>query len=201
MLEGFRHLEGYFDNRAQGQLVAAVREIVAQAPLYEPVMPRTGKPLSVKMTNAGALGWVTDKENGYRYQAVHPVTGAPWPAMPKILTDLWDDAAFWPGKPEACLINFYGQKARMGSHVDADEKAVDAPVVSVSLGDEAIFHIGGHKRSDPKTRMTLRSGDVVVLGGAARRAYHGVDRVKSGTSTLLKEGGRFNLTMRRVNPL
>jgi len=153
------------------------------------------------MTNAGPLGWVTDKDGGYRYQPTHPVTGEPWPAIPDLLTRLWDEVANYPAPPEACLINFYSAKSKLGSHVDADEEDTLAPVVSVSLGDDAAFHIGGHKRSDPKVRMVLKSGDVVVLGGAARRAYHGVDRLLTGTSRLVPAGGRINLTLRRVTRL
>ena len=142
--------------------------------------------------------YVSDRDGGYRYQATHPQTGLPWPAMPRQLTDLWDEVADFLPRPEACLINYYAQAARMGSHRDADEEDLSAPVVSVSLGDDAVFHVGGPRRGDAKRRVTLRSGDVVVLGGAARLAYHGIDRIVPGTSTLLAEGGRLNLTLRRV---
>lgn len=150
------------------------------------------------MTNCGPLGWVTDKALGYRYQATHPTTGQPWTAMPIEISALWDELADYRHPPEACLINHYATGSRMGSHRDADEADTAAPVVSVSLGDDAIFHIGGLARSDPKERFVLRSGDIVVLGGAARLAYHGIDRLLPGTSALLSEGGRFNLTLRRV---
>lgn len=161
-------------------------------------MPRTGKEMSVRMTNCGALGWVTDQERGYRYQAQHPVTGRPWPAIPAELIDLWSEVADHPAPPEACLVNYYSHIAKMGSHRDADEQDFSAPVVSVSLGDDAVFHVGGPRRSDLKTRMTLKSGDVVVLGGESRLAYHGIDRMLPATSDLLDEGGRINLTLRRV---
>jgi len=118
--------------------------------------------------------------------------------MPRSLIDLWSDVAGYPALPEACLINFYSESARMGSHRDADEADISAPVVSVSLGDDAVFHVGGLKRSDPKLRVVLKSGDVVVLAGQARHAYHGIDRVLTGTPDLLPEGGRINLTLRRV---
>lgn len=154
--------------------------------------------MSVRMTNCGPLGWVTDQERGYRYQAVHPVTGYPWPAIPPALLDLWSQVSDYPAPPEACLINYYSSSARMGSHRDADEQDFSAPVVSVSLGDDAVFHVGGPRRADPKARMILKSGDVVVLGGEARLAYHGIDRMLPGTSDLLNEGGRINLTLRRV---
>lgn len=195
---GFRHFPGYLDRAAQTVLLDAVRCAVADAPLYVPEMPRSGKPLSVAMTNLGPLGWLTDKAGGYRYQATHPVTGQPWPPMPVQLVALWRAITTYPALPEACLVNYYGPDARLGSHRDADEADTQAPVLSVSLGDDAVFHIGGLKRADAKVRIVLRSGDVVLLGGDARHAYHGVDRIVPGTSDLLAEGGRFNLTLRRV---
>jgi len=201
--EGFRLLPGYFDPGAQAELVKAVLDGVAVSPLYQPAMPRTGKPLSVRMTNFGPLGWVTDKEKGYRYEPVHPVTGEPWPAMPKVLLDLWEAETGWPDPPEACLVNWYEAGARMGLHVDNDEKAVNAPVVSVSLGDKARFRLGGPERKGATASFVLSSGDVVVLGGEARRCHHGVDRIYPGTSRLLPPDwrpGRINLTLRRVNP-
>lgn len=196
--QGFRWLPARFEQSAQTRLLAAVRCVIADAPLYVPAMPRTGKEMSVLMTNCGALGWVTDQERGYRYQAQHPVTGRPWPAIPAELFDLWSEVAGYPAPPEACLVNYYSHVAKMGSHRDADEQDFSAPVVSVSLGDDAVFHVGGPRRSDPKSRMTLKSGDVVVLGGESRLAYHGIDRMLPTTSDLLEEGGRINLTLRRV---
>jgi alkylated DNA repair protein (DNA oxidative demethylase) len=196
--QGFRHLAGYLDEARQSVLLAEVRAVMAQAPLYCPTMPRTGRPFSVRMTNCGPLGWVSDKGGGYRYQSVHPVTGRRWPPVPALLLEIWVDVACYPAPPEACLVNYYGPGARMGSHRDEDEEDAAAPVVSVSLGDEATFHIGGLQRTGPKQRLTLRSGDVVVLGGAARMAYHGIDRVQAGSSSLLAERGRLNLTLRRV---
>jgi alkylated DNA repair protein (DNA oxidative demethylase) len=197
-LEGFRHLPGYLSPSRQGELLGHIRSVMAAAPLYTPTMPRTGKPFSVRMTNCGPLGWVSDKSGGYRYQAEHPETGRPWPAMPELLLEVWREVAAYAVPPEACLVNYYAAGARMGSHRDEDEADTRAPVVSVSLGDDATFHVGGLRRTHPKRRLTLRSGDVVVLGGAARMAYHGIDRVHPGTSGLLEEGGRLNLTLRRV---
>lgn len=202
-LDGFRLLPGHFDRTAQLALVEAVIAGLETAPFYRPAMPRTGAPLSVTMTNFGPLGWLTDKEKGYRYEPAHPVTGAPWPDMPPALTELWDMVADYPAPPEACLVNYYAPDARMGLHVDWDEDATDAAVVSVSLGDRARFRIGGPERKGRTASMILSSGDVVVLGGAARRCHHGVDRIYPGTSTLLPrdifpEGGRINLTLRRV---
>lgn len=199
-IAGLRHLPGYFSAQQQEMLLGDLCQIIDKAPLFVPRMPRTGKAFSVRMTNCGTLGWVSDREGGYRYQPNHPETGQPWPAMPAMLVELWKEVADFGALPEACLINFYAAGTRMGSHRDADEEEMSAPVVSVSLGDDAVFHVGGWRRADPKRRMTLRSGDVVVLGGKARRAYHGIDRVLPGTSGLLPEGGRINLTLRRVAP-
>lgn len=195
---GFHQYPSYFDRAAQAALLGVIRDVLAQAPLFVPRMPRSGKPMSVRMCNCGPLGWVTDQGGGYRYQSTHPETGQPWPPMPALLLQLWRDVASGFPPPQACLINYYAGAARMGSHVDADEADTTSPVVSVSLGDDAVFHVGGLKRGDPKARLTLRSGDVAVLGGASRRAYHGIDRVVPGTSDLLAEGGRINLTLRRV---
>lgn len=194
---GVSYYPGHFDRAAQDALVAKLRDAVREAPFFTPTMPRTGKPFSVRMTNLGSLGWVSDK-NGYRYQAEHPETGRPWTAMPDVLLQLWDAVADHPLPPEACLVNFYAQSAKMGLHQDKDEQDFDAPVVSVSLGDNATFRIGGTKRSDPTRSLKLQSGDVLVFGGPARLAFHGIDRVHPGTSTLLPDGGRINLTLRRV---
>lgn len=198
--EGVRHLPGFLSPEAQEALVADIRAVVAEAPLYVPKMPRTGKAMSVRMTNCGPLGWLTDKERGYRYQATHPETGKPWPPIPPRLLALWDEVAGYPHPPEACLINSYDSTAKMGLHQDRDESDFSAPVLSVSLGDTCRFRVGGTGRGGKTVSFKLESGDVVVLGGAGRLAYHGVDRIYPGTSTLLKNGGRINLTLRRVNP-
>ncbi len=151
------------------------------------------------MSNFGSLGWVTDKERGYRYEPRHPVTDVPWPPLPDLLQKLWQDVSDWPDLPEACLINWYKDGAKMGLHVDRDELAVNAPVVSISLGDPAMFRIGGPKRGGKTQGVKLLSGDVVVLAKEARRCYHGISKVDYGQSALVPKGGRINLTMRRVN--
>jgi DNA oxidative demethylase len=196
-LAGLRVVPGYLDREAQERLLAAVREVIAGAPLYTPRMPRSGQPMSVRMTNCGPLGWMTD-ERGYRYQGTHPVTGTPWPPIPDVLIAAWKDLSGYPLPPQACLVNFYGSGARMGLHQDRDEEDFAAPVVSLSLGDTCLFRIGGTTRQGPTRSVRLASGDAVVLGGEARLAFHGVDRIIPGTSRLLAEGGRINLTLRRV---
>lgn len=197
MSTGLNYLPSYFDRTAQEALITAVEQAIAQAPFYTPVMPRSGRPFTVRMSNLGQLGWVSDRD-GYRYQARHPETGAPWPAIPDQVLALWRQVADYPHDPEACLVNHYREGAKLGLHRDEDEKEFAAPVVSISLGDTAIFRIGGTERSGKTETLKLSSGDVLVMGGASRLRYHGIDRVLSGTSTLLRQGGRLNLTVRRV---
>lgn len=194
----FQHLPGRLSPEDQQQLLSALRDIIARAPLYTPTMPGTGRPMSVRMTNCGPLGWVTDKERGYRYEPAHPLTGEPWPEMPAKLLELWREVAGYAAPPEACLINYYTGGARMGLHQDRDEADLSAPVLSVSLGDIALFRVGGKTRKAPIRKIELKSGDVVLLAGEDRLAFHGVDRILPGSSDLLLEGGRFNLTLRRV---
>ncbi|MEM7429582.1 MAG: alpha-ketoglutarate-dependent dioxygenase AlkB [Pseudomonadota bacterium] len=195
--DGLRLAAGYLGPEEQKRILSDVRKVVAAAPLYTPVMPRWGRPFSVRMSAAGPLGWVSDK-SGYRYQPVHPVTGEPWPEIPASIRAIWDDLSGYGEAPECCLINFYGPDAKMGLHRDEDEKEFAAPVVSVSLGDSCLFRIGGAERKDRTQSFKLHSGDVVIMGGKARLNYHGVDRIYPGTSTLLKAEGRINLTLRRV---
>ncbi|HQX84100.1 MAG TPA: alpha-ketoglutarate-dependent dioxygenase AlkB [Aestuariivirga sp.] len=192
-----RYLPEFLDRSAQEQVLRDLREAVAQAPLFNPVMPRTGKPFSVRMTNLGPLGWFSDRA-GYRYQASHPATGLPWPAIPDSILAVWNRVSNYPHPPEACLVNFYGSDAKMGLHQDRDEEDLEAPVVSISLGDTALFRVGGTVRGGKTQSLKLASGDVLILEGPTRLAFHGIDRVINGTSTLLKDGGRINLTLRRV---
>jgi DNA oxidative demethylase len=200
-MNGLRILPGYFDLAQQQSLLAQLRDAVAEAPLFTPEMPKTGKPLSVRMTNLGELGWVSDRTTGYRYQRSHPTTGKPWPPMPEILHKLWEEISDYPHPPEACLVNFYNPDAKMGLHQDRDEQDFAAPVISISLGDQALFRWGGTTRGGKTQSVKLSSGDVLVMGGDARLCFHGIDRVYAGTSTLLKDGGRINLTMRRVGKI
>jgi len=197
IVSGATLVAGYLDRDAQLKLLADIETVLHAAPLYTPRMPKSGKPMSVRMSNCGPLGWVTD-EAGYRYQATHPEAGTPWPPMPGALLAAWRDLSDYPAAPEACLINHYGADARMGLHQDRDEEDFAAPVVSLSLGDTCVFRLGGTRRNDPTRSLRLASGDALVLAGEARLAFHGVDRILSGTSTLLPQGGRINLTLRRV---
>ena len=203
---GTHYYPEYWSGDAQDAVLADLSRIIAAAPLFVPRMPRTGQPWSITMTNAGALGWVSDRE-GYRYQPHHPETGAAWPQIPDALLALWDDVTGYRAPPECCLINYYAApKAKMGLHQDRDETALDAPVVSVSLGDTAVFRMGGPQRRGSTRSMRLHSGDACVFGGPSRLYFHGIDRVLHGSSQRLgtvapfHEGGRINLTLRRVNP-
>ena len=193
---GVFHFPEYFTQEEQKALFAEILSRVTDAPFYRPTMPRSGLPMSVEMTNFGPLGWVTDAAKGYRYEPFHPITGRPWPAIPETLLKLWTKATEYPEAPEACLVNFYRADARMGLHRDQDEEALDAPVLSVSLGDTGVFRFGASSRST--ATLKLCSGDVLVFGGPARLMYHGIGRILSGSSTLLTKGGRINLTLRRV---
>jgi alkylated DNA repair protein (DNA oxidative demethylase) len=196
---GFRLYPDYLCRLQQEALVAALRQVLQEAPPFTPLMPKSGRPFSVRMSNCGRLGWYSD-ERGYRYEPFHPLTGRPWPPLPAALIAIWNEVAEFSQPPEACLINLYSAGAKMGLHQDRDEADFAAPVVSVSLGDSCLFRLGGRKRSDPTRSFRLNSGDVLVLGGRDRLAFHGVDRIYAGTSTLLAAGGRINLTMRRVTP-
>jgi alkylated DNA repair protein (DNA oxidative demethylase) len=186
-----------FDRAAQAALLNDISKRIEQAPFYRPKMPGSGAAFSVEETNFGSLGWISDI-SGYRYGPQHPITGEPWPEIPHALVDLWNETTAYRAPPECCLVNLYRHGARMGLHQDRDEQAEDAPVLSVSLGDDAIFRIGGTTRKAPTQSVKLSSGDVLTFGGVARRAYHGIDRLVAGSSTLIPEGGRINLTLRRV---
>ena len=181
---------------AQKALLDEVLEKLKDAPLYRPVMPKTGKAFSVEESNFGSLGWVSD-QTGYRYQPTHPVTDAPWPAIPDTLLALWAEINRTP-PPECCLVNLYRAGAKMGLHQDLDEKDLSAAVIGVSLGDQALFRIGGVAKGGQTRKVTLASGDVIAFGGTARLAYHGIDRIRPGTSGLVPGGGRLSLTLRRV---
>jgi len=196
-LAGLRVYPGYLGRGEQEALLATLRLALDQAPYYTAHMPKSGRPMSVRMSNCGPLGWFSD-QRGYRYERAHPQTGRPWPPIPEPLIAMWNDVGGYPHVPEACLINYYGATAEMGLHQDRDETDFAAPVISLSLGDSCLFRVGGLQRGDPTRSFRLESGDVLVLGGEARLAFHGVDRIYPGTSTLLAEGGRINLTMRRV---
>jgi alkylated DNA repair protein (DNA oxidative demethylase) len=207
---GLIHHPGYLDAAAQDALASDLAAVLREAPPFTPVMPRTGRPFSVRMTNCGPLGWVSDRA-GYRYQAAHPETGRPWPAMPAAALHAWAALAGCPAGPEACLVNLYAPGTRMGLHQDRDEADFAAPVLSLSLGATALFRFGGLSRSDPTRSVRLASGDALVIGGPSRLIFHGIDRIMPAdllapaSGPVLPEavaaGGRLNLTLRRVSAL
>ncbi len=195
ILGGIDIFQGLLKPQEQAALVDDLREVIRAAPLFAPVTAR-GKAMSVRMTSAGRLGWVSDRA-GYRYQDRHP-DGMPWPDIPAPVLDLWRALVSETRLPDCCLVNFYGEAARMGLHQDRDEVDFTWPVLSVSLGDEGLFRVGGVERGGPTSSIWLKSGDVLRMGGAARLAHHGVDRIRFGSSRLLPRGGRINLTLRVV---
>jgi alkylated DNA repair protein (DNA oxidative demethylase) len=184
---------GMLDPEAQAAMVEDIRAVVAAAPLFHPETKR-GRKMSVRMTSAGQVGWVSDRR-GYRYDPSHP-SGVAWPPIPESVLAVWRAVSGDPADPDCCLVNYYAEGARMGLHQDRDETDFAHPVVSISLGDEALFRIGNLARGGTTESVWLRSGDVLVMGGAARLLHHGIDRVKPGTSMLLRDGGRLNLTLR-----
>lgn len=193
-IRGCTYWPGFLDHAAQLRMTEDLRAVIAQAPFFT---PRTRRgPMSVQMSAAGAYGWVSDAR-GYRYVPRHPA-GTPWPPIPASVLAVWQAVAPDARAPECCLINLYRGAARMGLHQDRDEADMSQPVVSISLGDEALFRIGTVARGGPTGSLWLRSGDVLVMGGAARLVHHGVDRIRAGSSQLLQGGGRLNLTLRVV---
>ena len=188
--------QGLLSLARQAALVEEVRAVVRSAPLFQPETQR-GTKMSVRMTSAGEYGWISDRR-GYRYEGRHP-SGVAWPAIPPIALEIWREVAGVEREPQSCLINFYEASAKMGMHQDRDEANFEMPVVSVSLGDDALFRVGGTTRGGKTESVWLSSGDVAVMGGAARLNYHGIDRLRPGSATLLPKGGRINLTMRVVD--
>jgi alkylated DNA repair protein (DNA oxidative demethylase) len=193
---GVRVWHGYLDRTAQEALLSDIRDVVAKAPLFRPVTAR-GRPMSVRLTSAGAYGWVSDRR-GYRYEARHP-GGGPWPPIPDSVLAIWNAVSGVGRAPQCCLVNHYDVAARMGLHQDRDEADFTMPVVSISLGDAALFRVGGTTRGGKTQSVWINSGDVAVLSGEGRLAYHGIDRIRPGSSTLLPDGGRINLTLRVVD--
>ena len=196
VIDGFKFLPGALDAQAQAKLAGEVLTAARDSPLFQPVTPG-GQTMSVRMTSLGQRGWVSDR-SGYRYAEVHPVTGQPWPPLPEALLTLWKELTGSAALPDACLVNLYRGDARMGLHQDKDEADFAHPVLSISLGDTALFRLGGTSRKDPTRSFRLASGDICILAGAARLAFHGIDRVIAGSSRLIPGGGRINLTLRRA---
>ena len=196
VLAGAPVWRGWLDATAQEDIVHALRGVVAAAPLFSPET-RWGKQMSVRMTSAGRYGWFSDRR-GYRYIDRHP-SGVTWPEIPDEVMTVWRTFVPLGPAPDCCLVNFYGTEAKMGLHQDRDEADFAHPVLSISLGDTARFRIGGTERGGKTETVWLESGDVLMLTGPSRLAYHGIDKIRGGSSALLKDGGRVNLTLRVVD--
>ncbi|NKW77932.1 alpha-ketoglutarate-dependent dioxygenase AlkB [Rhodobacteraceae bacterium R_SAG7] len=194
-VRGFEIHKGFLSVQAQKELISALRPVLRAAPLFSPEVPGGGQ-MSVRMTSAGEYGWFSDP-SGYRYEGKHP-SGRKWPEIPSEVLNVWTTFVDRERLPDCCLFNYYGEGARMGLHQDKDEADFSFPVVSISLGDDGLLRLGGTSRKEKTQTVWLNSGDVVVMGGEARLAYHGIDRIRFRSSRLLPKGGRVNLTLRVV---
>lgn len=193
IIRGFEIYKTHLDSDQQAKMVEDLRQVTKAVPMFSPLTP-SGHRMSVQMTSAGRLGWITDKR-GYRYEERHP-SGTGWPPIPASALQVWRQVSNCWQEPDSCLINLYLEGAKMGMHCDKDEANFQYPVVSISLGDEALFRIGNLHRGGSTESIWLQSGDVVVMGGEARLRYHGIDKIRFGTASLLRSGGRLNVTLR-----
>jgi alkylated DNA repair protein (DNA oxidative demethylase) len=196
MLRGVAVFREFLPLDDQGAMLDEIRAVIAAAPLFRPVT-RWGRPMSTRMTSAGRWGWFSDRR-GYRYVGTHPETGEPFPPIPPSVLAVWEQVTGLARQPDCCLVNFYDARARMGLHQDRDEADFTYPVVSISLGDSALFRVGNIERGGSTESLWLHSGDVLVMGGPARLVHHGIDRIRPSSSTLIEGGGRINLTLRVV---
>ena len=196
---GFFRVKRFLDNDLQSELLDIAREVCAQAPLLRPALPN-GQPMRLTLTSCGPLGWWSDVKGGYRYVESHPRTGKPWPAIPKRMLGLAEEALETVGLPlvriDSCLINHYAEGESLGMHVDRTEQDRKAPIISLSIGAEAEFVL-----EDPdgnKTSHILSSGDLVVQSGRSRAWLHGIKRVMPTIPNICRDGGRINFTLRKV---
>ena len=195
-IRGVQIFKGLIDVKNQHQMVDDLRDVISKAPMRSPITPN-GHKMSVRMSAAGRYGWCSD-QFGYQY-VDRQGDGQPWPDIPNIIAGLWAQLVSAQRSADCCSINYYDQSAKMGLHQDKDESDFNWPVLSISLGDDALFRVGNVTRGGKTESVWLNSGDVVLIGGDARLAYHGIDRIKFGSSTLLKKAGRINLTLRVVD--
>lgn len=185
----------------QHQILRECQAVIENAPLFRAIMP-TGADFRYLCTSAGDYGWLSDRK-GYRYVSKHPITRVPFPPIPRLIQQIAFEAAQTCGlplRPESALINWYDEDSQLGLHQDRTE-STDAPVVSISIGDDCVFIIGGPQRSDPKRKIILKSGDVLVMGAEHRFVFHGVERIVPGTAPIelgFEQAGRFNITVRQV---
>ncbi len=192
--QGLFYFPGALSKNETDLIRQEIEKITKEAPFFKPKMPKTGKEFSVAMTNAGALGWVSDQEGGYRYQDFHPITKKPWPKIPEIILTKWRQYTKLKVEPDCCLINNYDLDAKMGLHTDNDEEDFSFPVLSISLGASALFRIGGLARNDKTISLRLNDGDIIMFGDQSRLIYHGIDRIYKNSGF----DHRLNLTLRKV---
>lgn len=199
-IKGFHHLPGFVRSDDVTFILETVRAICTAAPLRTPTMP-DGRPLHLQVTNAGQWGWWADR-GGYRYVDKHPTTGALWPPIPSALLGLHkralEETGHQPFTPDNMLINYYKNDGSLGLHVDKTEDDHEAPIVGISIGADALFHLGGFDRRDKVDAFTLSSGDAVVQGGISRRCFHGIVKILPTLTSPVRDGGRVNITFRKV---
>lgn len=191
--EGLNYFPDYLKKPLINDIICNLRNLAKESPFFIPKMPKTNKSFSVKITNMGNVGWVSDKE-GYRYQDFHPITKKSWSKIPSNITNIWQELINANTKPDCCLVNCYDKNAKMGLHIDNDEKDFSYPVLSISIGASALFRFGGLKRSDKTQSIKLNNGDIIILSGKSRLIYHGIDKIYPND----KFNYRINITMRKI---
>lgn len=199
---GFIFFKNYLTNERQQEILKDLEILLEESPPFINIM-WNGQPFKVMNSNAGLYGWYSHPSFGYRYQTTHPETNLPWPKIPesilKIIKELTESTGYLDFRPECCYINLYPKEGSLGPHRDESETNLTAPIISISLGDTAQFHLGGKERKDKSEKILIESGDCYIQGGESRMFYHSVKKILPGTSDLVsKEGGRINLTIRQV---
>ena len=200
---GLHHVPGFLTLAEQSALIEIARTICQEAPLLRPCMRIAGRtlPFKLTLTNCGPWGWWSD-ERGFRYVDKHPKTGRPFPPIPDLLLELAEKALARCGLPpmrvDNCLINHYAEGESLGPHRDRTEDDMEAPIISLSVGAEALFQMGGPNRNDPTTDHTLRSGDLLIQSGPSRGYFHGIKRICPTMDNPLRDGSRLNFTLRKV---
>jgi alkylated DNA repair protein (DNA oxidative demethylase) len=194
VIPGLDYFPNYLSIKEIDLLNEEINLAIKQAPFFVPTMPKTAKKFSVKITNMGNLGWVSDRVSGYRYQDYHPVNYKKWPKISDNIINIWQTLTNLKERPDCCLINHYDKNAKMGLHVDNDENDFSYPVLSISLGNSALFRFGGLKRNDKTKSFKLNNGDALMMHGPARLIYHGIDKVYASNNF----NHRINLTLRKI---
>lgn len=196
IIDGIDYFPNYVGNNVINSILKRIDDIQDKTPFFKPVMPNSNKEFSVKITNFGKYGWVSDKKNGYHYRQDHPISKQRWTPIPEEILDIWHALSKKDLEPDCCLVNHYNLKAKMGLHIDNDEKDFSYPVLSISIGASALFRIGGLKRSDKTKSLKLHHGDVLIMSGKSRLIYHGIDKIYPNSQF----DYRINLTLRKIFP-